>query len=68
MNNEANKYPNYTPEYSKYASKRNHHLANAGKYSTSFIKGNFRKFRDRDSKFARDISQKVFSCNGITFD
>ena len=37
--NEADKYPEYSKEYKKYAGKRNHHLANAGKYSTAFIKG-----------------------------
>ena len=37
--NEANKYPEYSDEYKKYAGKRNHHLANAAKYSTSFVKG-----------------------------
>ena len=37
--NEANKYGEYSKEYKKYAGKRNHHLANAGKYSTAFIKG-----------------------------
>ena len=39
--NEANKYGEYSKEYKKYAGKRNHHLANAGKYSTAFIKGEF---------------------------
>ena len=39
--NEANKYSEYSKEYKKYAGKRNHHLANAGKYSTAFIKGSF---------------------------
>ena len=39
--NEANKYEERSKEYEKHADKRNHHLANAAKYSTSFIKGRF---------------------------
>ena len=37
--NEANKYDEKSKEYVKHADKRNHHLANAAKYSTTFIKG-----------------------------
>ena len=36
--NEANKYEKRSKEYDKHADKRNHHLANAAKYSTSFVK------------------------------
>ena len=36
---EANKHPYFSRDYKKHAGKRNHHLANAGKYSTAFIKG-----------------------------
>ena len=39
--NEAKKNPEGSKEYKKHADKRNHHLANAAKYSTSFIKGLF---------------------------
>ena len=39
--NEANKYEERSKEYEKHTDKRNHHLANAAKYSTSFIKGRF---------------------------
>ena len=38
---EAKKYPESSKEYKKHVGKRNHHLANAAKYSTSFIKGQF---------------------------